>query len=86
MCSCQLVARHDQFGSAPGAFPSAGWCQGFFFFLGNVPKGVDASKAPRNHSPLFFADESALPLGVRVLSHLALDWLAAHSGETRPTK
>jgi amidohydrolase len=59
---------------------------GLFFFLGIVPKGVDPAKAPRNHSPEFFADESALPLGVRALSNLALDWLAAHSGDTRVSK
>lgn len=50
---------------------------GFYFFLGIVPRGVDPATAPRNHSPEFFADESALPLGVRLLSSLALDWLAA---------
>jgi len=59
---------------------------GFFFFLGIVPRGVDAATAPRNHSPEFFADESALPLGVRVLAGLALDWLAAHSGNDRVSK
>lgn len=51
---------------------------GLFLFLGVVPKGQDASKAPRNHSPSFFVDESALALGVRVLSSLTLDWLDAH--------
>lgn len=59
---------------------------GMFVFLGIVPKGVDAAKAPRNHSPEFSADESALPLGVRLLSSLALDWLAAHSGDARAAK
>lgn len=52
---------------------------GLFLFLGIVPKGSDPTKAPRNHSPLFFADEGALPLGVRTLTHLALDWLAAQT-------
>lgn len=55
---------------------------GFFFFLGVVPRGADPAKAARNHSPEFFADEAALPLGVRLLSALALDWLAAHGGST----
>ena len=48
---------------------------GMFFFLGVTPKGVDPKTAPVNHSPLFFADESALPVGVRALTNLALDYL-----------
>ncbi len=48
---------------------------GMFFFLGVTPKGVDPKTAPQNHSPLFFADESALPVGVRALTNLALDFL-----------
>jgi amidohydrolase len=46
-----------------------------FFFLGVSPKDVDPKTAPQNHSPLFFADESALPLGVRAMTNLALDYL-----------
>jgi amidohydrolase len=48
---------------------------GMFFFLGVTPKGQDPKTAPQNHSPLFFADESALPVGVRALTNLALDYL-----------
>jgi amidohydrolase len=48
---------------------------GMFFFLGVAPKGVDPKTAPQNHSPLFAADESALPVGVRALTNLALDYL-----------
>jgi amidohydrolase len=48
---------------------------GLFFFLGVTPKGQDMSKVAINHSPLFFADESALPVGVRVMTNLALDYL-----------
>ena len=50
---------------------------GMFFFLGVTPKGVDPKTAPQNHSPLFFADESALPVGVKALTNLALDYLFA---------
>ncbi|MCH9682399.1 MAG: amidohydrolase [Deltaproteobacteria bacterium] len=54
---------------------------GMFFFLGIVPQGTPASEAAANHSPLFFADEGALPLGVRAMTNLALDYLfAATSG------
>src|SRR5687768_8140275 len=48
---------------------------GMFIFLGVTPRDQDYTRAPQNHSPLFFADESALPVGVRVMSHLALDYL-----------
>ncbi len=48
---------------------------GLFFFLGITPKGEDPKKAPANHSPLFFADEAALPTGVRALANLAVDYL-----------
>ena len=50
---------------------------GFYFFLGIVPRGQDAATAPRNHSPYFFADEGALPVGVRALAGVALAWLAS---------
>ncbi|MDH5758813.1 MAG: amidohydrolase [Gemmatimonadota bacterium] len=48
---------------------------GLFFFLGGVPEGQDPAAAPKNHSPYFFVDEGALPVGVRALSDLALDYL-----------
>ena len=48
---------------------------GFFFFLGVAPKGTNPKEAAPNHSPRFFADESALPVGVRSLAHLAVDYL-----------
>ena len=50
---------------------------GLFVFLGVVPKGQDPAAAPRNHSPSFFVDEGVLPLGVRTLANLAVDWLSA---------
>ena len=49
---------------------------GLFFFLGITPK-EQVGKAAQNHSPRFFVDETALPTGVRALSHLAVDYLAA---------
>jgi len=48
---------------------------GLFFFLGVLPQGADPKTAPANHSPLFFADEAALPTGVRALANLAVDYL-----------
>lgn len=45
---------------------------GVYFFLGITPEG----RAPvPNHSPLFYADEAALPVGVRALAGLAVDFL-----------
>jgi amidohydrolase len=48
---------------------------GLFFFLGVTPASQDPNTATLNHSPLFFADESALPVGVQALTHLAIDYL-----------
>lgn len=50
---------------------------GLYFFLGVVPEGQDLSTVAPNHSPHFFADESALPTGVRAMSQLAIDYLAS---------
>jgi amidohydrolase len=48
---------------------------GMFFILGITPKGTDPAKAPANHSPYFFVDESALPVGVRAMAFVAVDYL-----------
>jgi amidohydrolase len=48
---------------------------GFFFFVGATPKGQDPMKAPSNHSPEFFLDESALDVGFRSMLQVALDYL-----------
>ncbi len=49
---------------------------GLFFFLGITP-AAEVGRAPANHSPFFFVDESALLTGVRALAHLAVDYLQA---------
>ena len=48
---------------------------GLFVFLGVTPRDQDWRRAPANHSPLFFADEAALPTGVRLMVSLAVDYL-----------
>jgi amidohydrolase len=53
---------------------------GLFVFLGVTPRGQDPRTAPANHSPYFFADESALPVGVRTMTALALDFLMPPAG------
>ena len=56
---------------------------GLFYFLGGLPKGQDPSTAARNHSPYFFVDEAALPVGVRSMANLAMDYLKSlGSGKT----
>ena len=59
---------------------------GVFMFLGVTPRDQDYTKAAQNHSPYFFADESALPAGVRTLSSLALDYLTGTTPPPTPTR
>ena len=49
---------------------------GVFFFLGITPPGTDPAKAAPNHSPRFYVDEAALPVGVRVMAHVAVAYLS----------
>ncbi len=49
---------------------------GLFVFLGVRPKGSPETAFVSNHSPRFFADEGALPVGVRTLAALAMDYLS----------
>ena len=49
---------------------------GLFIFLGSTRKGVIPATAPSNHSPLYDVDEGVLPLGVRALANLAVDFLS----------
>ena len=46
-----------------------------FVFMGVTPDSVRVEDAAPNHSPRFFADESALPYGVQVMTGLAVDYL-----------
>ena len=48
---------------------------GFYFFIGGRPSDVPPSEAIPNHSPFFYVDEAALPLGVHAMSRLAADYL-----------
>ena len=49
---------------------------GMIFSLGVTPANKDPKLAAANHSPLFEADEAALPVGIRLMSSLAIDFLA----------
>lgn len=48
---------------------------GMFFFLGVTPPGAVMDTVAANHSPRFFGEERAMPVGVRALSNLAVDYL-----------
>lgn len=47
---------------------------GLFVFLGVTPAGENPATAPSNHSPLFYADESALKVGTEIYVNWALDY------------
>ena len=51
---------------------------GLFLFLGVASE--DPALVYPNHSPRFYADEGALPVGVRALTALTLDYMAGHNG------
>jgi amidohydrolase len=78
----ERVAGEDKVANPPprtGAEDFAYYAQqipGFYFWLGIRPKGVPEHEAAPTHSPRFFVDESALLLGVRAMSALAVDYLA----------
>ena len=52
---------------------------GLFIRVGCTPPGREIRAAAPNHSPRLFVDENCLKLGLRAVSALALDWLAAHA-------
>ncbi|MBI80591.1 MAG: N-acyl-L-amino acid amidohydrolase [Gammaproteobacteria bacterium] len=48
---------------------------GFYFFLGVNKPDADPLTTPGNHSPFFHVDDSALPVGLKALSHLTIEYL-----------
>jgi len=44
--------------------------------VGITPRDQNLLTAASNHSPFFFVDESALPMGQRAFARVALDYLA----------
>lgn len=53
----------------------------FFYFVGVTPAGQDPATAPSNHSPYFYMDEASLPVGVRTMLGLAVDYLQRPAGQ-----
>ncbi|HVS03563.1 MAG TPA: amidohydrolase [Thermoanaerobaculia bacterium] len=54
---------------------------GFYFTLGARPADVPREQAADHHTPDFFIDEGALPLGVRAMTAVALHYLQTHGGQ-----
>jgi amidohydrolase len=52
---------------------------GLFFWLGIRPANQTPEQAASNHSPLFYIDESGLLLGVKAMTHVAVDYLRGGS-------
>ena len=50
---------------------------GFFFNLSVTPPSLDWKTAASNHSPLFQGDNNALPVGVRAMSQIAVEFLSS---------
>jgi amidohydrolase len=48
---------------------------GMFIFLGVTPPELDWHTAAVNHSPLFQADDRAMPIGVRLMAGMAIDYM-----------
>ena len=48
---------------------------GLFVMIGATPPGTDPATAAPNHSPNFFVDEAALPIGVEALLNLTLGYM-----------
>lgn len=46
-----------------------------FFFVGVTPRDKNPVTAPSNHSDYFYVDESALPIGLRAMTEVAIDYL-----------
>jgi amidohydrolase len=51
---------------------------GLYFWLGVRDPALTEEQAAPNHSPGFRVDEGGLPLGLRALSHLTLDYMQAN--------
>ena len=86
----QRVAGKDKFAlTKPGAagedfgkFAARATNGGLFVNLAVTPATIDVKNAASNHSPLFVGDDAALPIGVRVMSNLAVEYLK--SGKVTP--
>ena len=51
---------------------------GLYLWVGGKPLDVPESESPAHHTPEFYVDDSGMKLGVRLLTNLTLDYMAAH--------
>ena len=51
---------------------------GVYFFVGVTPPDQDPATAPSNHSDYFYLDERGIPIGMRAMAHVVIDYLNAH--------
>jgi amidohydrolase len=71
-------AAGEDFGKFAARAPNGG----LFVNLSVTPLSVDLKTAASNHSPLFVGDDAALPIGVRLMSNMAVEYLK--SGKPTP--
>jgi amidohydrolase len=48
---------------------------GFYYRLGQVKPGTTSGD---HHTPTFLADDSAIPIGIKAMSNLIVDYLTRH--------
>jgi amidohydrolase len=53
---------------------------GVFFFVGITPVDQDPKLAPSNHSDYFYLDEHGIPIAMRAMTRVALDYLESSVG------
>ena len=51
---------------------------GLYFFIGGLPKGVDAKNSGDHHTPQFIIDDRAFKTGLNALCNLVFDYMEIH--------
>ena len=69
VAAAQLTTTAEDFSAYQQRAP------GMFFFVGVTPPGAVMDTVAANHSPRFYADEAAIPVGMKAMAHLAVDYL-----------
>jgi amidohydrolase len=53
-----------------------------FFMVGSTPADQDVAQAPTNHSEYFYVDEKSIPIALRALTQVAIDYLSSANTAT----
>ena len=48
---------------------------GLYFYIGGTPKHTDPKTVADHHTPDFYVDSASIPVGIRSLTHLTLDYI-----------